>query len=99
MNEEKHEEKSIFDKVGTLAIFLAISTCVQGMFSTGCLVTTLSSMEKRFGLTTSESSFILAGFDIGVLLFSIPCEILTRKVRSRGILLGTSRSRYNAQLI
>ena len=42
-------EKRFFDKVASLAIFLAVTTCVQGMFSTGCLVTTLSSIEKRFG--------------------------------------------------
>ena len=42
-------EKGFYDKVASLAIFLAVTTCVQGMFSTGCLVTTLSSIEKRFG--------------------------------------------------
>ena len=43
------KDKRFFDKVASLAIFLAVTTCVQGMFSTGCLVTTLSSIEKRFG--------------------------------------------------
>ena len=43
------EEKGFFNKVSSLAIFLAVITCVQGMFCNGVLVTALSSIEHRFG--------------------------------------------------
>ena len=82
--------KRIFNKVGTLAIFIGLLTSVQGAFNSGCLVTTLSSIQRRFRLTTFESSVILASFDVGVLAMAIPTELITRNMRRRGLLLGMS---------
>ena len=56
----------VFDKVGALAIFIGILTSVQGAFNSGCLVTTLSSIQRRFRLTTFETAVILASFGTGV---------------------------------
>ena len=63
---KKDKENMVFDKVGTLAIFIGILTSVQGAFNSGCLVTTLSSIQRRFRLTTFETAVILAAFDTGV---------------------------------
>lgn len=87
---DEPKRTTLFNKVGALAIFMGLLTCVQGAFNSGCLVTTLSSIQRRFRLTTFELSVILAAFDVGVLAMSIPTELITRNMQRRGLLLGMS---------
>ena len=55
--------------------------------ATGALLGAISTMEKRFELSSTVSGVMLASYDIGFLITTIPLEALTRNM-NRGRVLG-----------
>ena len=61
--------------------------CIYGFAINGALLTAISTMEKRFELSSTISGVMLASYDIGFLITTIPLEAITRDM-NRGRVLG-----------
>ena len=75
------------NKIGCLTFFMTAFCCIYGFSINGALLTALSTMEKRFELSSTVSGVMLASYDIGFLITTIPLEALTRDM-NRGRVLG-----------
>lgn len=89
-----------FNKIGCLTFFMTAFCCIYGFAINGALLTAISTMEKRFELSSTISGVMLASYDIGFLITTIPLEALTRDM-NRGRVLGkvhrtvrTAKSEY-----
>ena len=75
------------NKIGCLTFFMTAFCCIYGFAINGALLTAISTMEKRFELSSTVSGVMLASYDIGFLITTIPLEALTRDM-NRGRVLG-----------
>ena len=75
------------NKIGCLTFFMAFFCCIYGFAINGALLGAISTMEKRFELSSTVSGVMLASYDIGFLITTIPLEALTRDM-NRGRVLG-----------
>ena len=57
-----------------MSIFIAI----YGLVVNGALLASISTIEKRFSFSTTQSGLILASYDIGFLISVIPLERFLR---------------------
>ena len=57
-----------------LLVFLSMAYCIQGLVSFGLVTSAISTIERRFGLSSGQSGAIVATQDIGSLLFLIPAS-------------------------
>eukprot|EP00092_Neocalanus_flemingeri_P059873 GFUD01071710.1.p1 GENE.GFUD01071710.1~~GFUD01071710.1.p1 ORF type:complete len:633 (+),score=108.15 GFUD01071710.1:143-2041(+) len=72
-----------------LLAFLSLSACVRGFVAFGLVTAAITSIERRFGLKSSQSGMIVASQEIGSLLFLIPASHFGGK-------LGASKPRWIA---
>ena len=57
-----------------LLFFLSFANCVQHLVAYGLVTSAVSTIERRFGLSSGQSGAIVATQDIGSLLFLIPAS-------------------------
>lgn len=77
------------NSVGWLTFFACLFTAISGLCVNGALLAAISTIEKRFNFSSTESGLILTSYDIGYLVMCIPLEIITRKFNI-GRTLGTA---------
>lgn len=79
-------EKLFLSAAGVL-VFLSWAAAIQGMVINGFVNVCISTLERRFGLRSTETGLIAGSYDIGSLLSVIPITYF-------GGRLGTSKPRY-----
>jgi len=72
-----------------LLVFLSIGALIQGMVVNGFVNVVLTSIERRFGLQSSQSGLIASSYDIAALSVSIPVAYLGGRI-------GASKPRWIA---
>jgi len=77
----------LFLKAQWLLVFLCWASTIQGMVVNGFVNVVISSLERRFGLTSAQTGLIAGSYDIGSLLSVIPITYF-------GGRLGSSKPRY-----
>ena len=76
---------SIFNRLISpkwLLAFLSFALCVQHFVAFGLVTSAISTIERRFGLSSGQSGTIVATQDIGSLLFLIPASHFGGKLAS-----------------
>jgi len=59
--------------------FLSLAACLQGLGINGLVNVVITSIERRFGLKSTQSGIIASSYDIGSLLIMIPVSYLGGK--------------------
>eukprot|EP00092_Neocalanus_flemingeri_P074323 GFUD01091869.1.p1 GENE.GFUD01091869.1~~GFUD01091869.1.p1 ORF type:complete len:690 (-),score=109.23 GFUD01091869.1:36-2105(-) len=69
--------------------FLCLAACLQGLCINGLVNVVITSIERRFGLQSTQSGIIASSYDIGSLIIMIPVSYLGGKA-------GASKPRWIA---
>eukprot|EP00092_Neocalanus_flemingeri_P093922 GFUD01119394.1.p1 GENE.GFUD01119394.1~~GFUD01119394.1.p1 ORF type:complete len:688 (+),score=130.10 GFUD01119394.1:137-2200(+) len=57
-------------------VFLSLAACLQGLCINGLVNVVITSIERRFGLQSTQSGIIASSYDIGSLIIMIPVSYL-----------------------
>lgn len=67
------------NSIGWLTFFVSAFAALGTLTVNGALMAAISTIEKRFNLSSTESAFILTGYDLGYCVLCIPLEYLIRR--------------------
>ena len=67
------------NSIGWLTFFVSTFVALGGLTVNGALIAAISTIEKRFNFSSTQSGLILTGYDLGYCVLCIPLEYLIRR--------------------